>query len=97
MNNTRQERSASNKKTWSSLIYNTSARQKRHQRDTSETRGAWMQHKCDMSATRTARVGHECYTNDTSAKWVKKFDFDYDTSKNVFSHPFIYYMASERL
>ena len=28
---------------------------------------------------------------------MKIFDFDNDTSKNIFSHPYIYYMASERL
>ena len=30
-------------------------------------------------------------------KRVKNFDFDSDTSKNIFLHPYIYYMASERL
>ena len=48
----------------------------------------------DTSAT---QVRHERYTNDTSATRVKNFDFDNDTSKNIFSHPYIYYMASERL
>ena len=28
---------------------------------------------------------------------VKNFDVDNDTSKNIFSHPYIYYMASKRL
>ena len=28
---------------------------------------------------------------------MKNFDFDSDTSKNIFLHPYIYYMASERL
>ena len=28
---------------------------------------------------------------------MKNFDFDNVTSKNIFSHPYIYYMASERL
>ena len=28
---------------------------------------------------------------------MKNFDFDNDTIKNIFSHPYIYYMASERL
>ena len=37
---------------------------------------------------------HEC---DTSATRVKNFDFDNDTGKNIFSHPYIYYMTSERL
>ena len=50
-----------------------------------------------MSATRTTRVRHEWYTNDTSATLVKNCDFDNQTSKNIFSHPYIYYMASERL
>ena len=35
--------------------------------------------------------------NDTSATRVKNFDFDNSTSKNIISHPYIYYMASERL
>ena len=28
---------------------------------------------------------------------MKNFDFDNGTSKNIFSHSYIYYMASERL
>ena len=40
-------------------------------------------HECDTSATRTTRV--------------KSFDFDNDTSENIFSHPYISYMANERL
>ena len=36
---------------------------------------------------------HEVHECDTS----ENFDFDNDTSKNIFSHPYIYYMASERL
>ena len=28
---------------------------------------------------------------------MKNFDFDNNTSKNIFSQPYIYYMASERL
>ena len=28
---------------------------------------------------------------------MKNFDFDNGTGKNIFSHPYIYYMASERL
>ena len=56
-----------------------------------------MQKKCktkDTSARPMAQVRHECYTNYTSATRVKNFDFDYNTSKNIFSHPYIYYMAS---
>ena len=45
----------------------------------------------------TTRVQHECYTNDTSATRVKNFDFDSDTSKNIFLQPYVYYMASKRL
>ena len=40
---------------------------------------------------------HECYTNDTIATQVNYFGFANDTSNNIFSHPYIYYMASERL
>ena len=65
--------------------------------DTSETRATRMRQKCDTSATLTTRVLHECYTNDTSATRVKNFDFDSYTSKNIFLHTYIYYMASERL
>ena len=43
------------------------------------------------------RVRHECYTNETGATRVKKVDFDNDTSKNIFLHPYTYYMADERL
>ena len=28
---------------------------------------------------------------------MKNFDFDSDTSKSIFLHPYIYYMASEKL
>ena len=40
---------------------------------------------------------HECYTSDTNATRAKNLDFDNDTSEHIFSHLFIYYMASERL
>ena len=65
--------------------------------DTSETRATGVRYKCDTSATRTARVRQECYTNETRATRVKNFDFDSDTNKNLFLHPYIYYMASEKL
>ena len=67
-----------------------------HEWDTSDTSATRVRHKCDTSATRTTQVRHKCYTDDTSAKRVKNFDFDNDESKNIFSHPYIYYMASER-
>ena len=51
----------------------------------------------DTSATRAIRMQHECNTNDTSAARVKNFDFNNVTGKNIFSYPYIFYMASERL
>ena len=51
----------------------------------------------DTSDTSATQVRHECYTNDASATRVKNFDFDNDTSKNIFAHPYIYYLAKERL
>ena len=63
----------------------------------SETRATRVRHKCDTSATRTIRLLFECYTNDMSATRVKSFHFNSDTSKNIFLHPYIYYMSSERL
>ena len=81
-------------------MYNKSARHERHECDTSDTSVTQVRHKrpkCNTSATRTTRVRHECYTNDTSATREKDFDFDDDTSKNIFSHPYIYYLTSERL
>ena len=84
---------------WSSLIYNTSARQVRHECDTNAIQVEGVQHEWDTSntsPTQTARVRHDCYTNDTSVTRVKNIDFDNDTRKNIFSHPYIYYMASER-
>ena len=50
-----------------------------------------------MSETRATRVRQECYTNDTSATRVRNFDFNNYTSENIFSHPYISYMANERL
>ena len=50
-----------------------------------------------MSATQVRDEQKECYTNNTSATRLKKFDFDNDMGKNIFSHPYIYYKASERL
>ena len=40
---------------------------------------------------------HECYANNTSVTRVKNFDFNNDMIKNIFSHPYIYYKASEGL
>ena len=63
----------------------------------SETRATRAWHKCNTSAARTTRVRHECYMDGTSATRVKNFDFDNDTSKNIFSYPYIYYMASGKI
>ena len=35
--------------------------------------------------------------NDTSVTRVNNFDFDNDTSEIIFSHPYISYIANERL
>ena len=50
-------------------------------------------HECETGATFATRLLHKRQECDTS----EKFDFDNDTCKNIFSHPYIYYMASERL
>ena len=34
-------------------------------------------------------------TNDTSATRVKNFDFNNDTRENIFSHPYISFIANE--
>ena len=65
---------------WSSLIYNTSTRHGRHECDTSDT-----------NATRERHERHECCTSATRTIWVKNFYFGNYTSKNIFSHPYIYY------
>ena len=59
----------------------------------SATRVRYEWHKSDTSATRTTRVLHEQHEYGTS----EKINFDNETSKNLFSHPYIYYMASKRL
>ena len=69
-------------------------RHERHECNTSATRVRQEQDTNDTSAT---QVRQECYINDTSATRVKNFNFDNDTSKNIFAHPYIYYMASERV
>ena len=81
----------------SSLIYNTSARHKFDTSDTGATRATRVRHKYNKSATLTAQVQQEGYTNDTSVTQEKNFDFGNDTSRDIFSNPYTYYMASERL
>ena len=73
---------------------------KQHECSTSKmiaTQTTRVQHKYNTSARCTTRVQDECYRNNTSVTWVNNFDFDNDTSNNIFSHPYIYYTASERL
>ena len=73
--------------------------------DTSATRLRWEWQKCNTSVKKVQHecyknntsATRECYTNDTSVTQVKNLDFDNDTGKNIFSHPYIYSMASERL
>ena len=79
--------------------------------DTTTTQMRDEQHECHASATKTTRVQHECYRNDTnatrvpherheydtSATQVKNFDFDNNTSENIFWHPYISYVANEKL
>ena len=67
-----------------------------------------LQHECQTRATRLGHerhewdtnetwVQHEGNTNGTSATRVTNFDFDNDTSENIFSLPYISYIANERL
>ena len=51
----------------------------------------------DMNVTRVRYERQECYTNDTRCDKSGKFNFDNDKSKNIFSHPYVYYMTSEGL
>ena len=95
---------------WSSLIYNMSARQERHECDTSATQATrvWHErrdsdtsetiarHYWDTSDTSAARV-QECDTNDTSVTGVKNFDFENGTKGDIFSHPHISYVTNETL
>ena len=72
-------------------------RHERHECNTIVALATRVRQKCDTSAVLRAQVRHECYTNVTSVTPVKNFDFDNDMSKNIFSHPYIFYMATERL
>ena len=66
-----------------------------------------LQHECQTRATQVRYKQHECDTSNTSATRttrVKNFDFDNNTSENmfshpenIFSHPYISYIANERL
>ena len=65
--------------------------------NTIATRARRKRHEYNTTATRVLHERHERYTNDMSATRVKHFDVDNGTGKNMFSHPYIYYMAIERL
>ena len=56
-----------------------------------------LQHECQTLATRVLRERYEYYTNDTSATRVENFYFENETNENIFSHPYLSYMANERL
>ena len=68
-----------------------------HECQTRATRVRHERSECNTSATIATRVQREGYTNDKSAPQMKNFGFDNDMGKNIFSHLYIYYMASERL
>ena len=53
-----------------------------------------MRYECYTKGTSATQVLHERHI---SAARLEHFDFDNDTSKNIFSHPYIYYIAGERL
>ena len=63
----------------------TQATQVRHEYNTSATR---VQHEWEasrMNATQELHKRHECDTSATQTARVKSFDFDKDTSENIFS------------
>ena len=70
---------------------------KGHECNTNATLPTRVKQVRDTSDTSATQVWHECYTNDTSEARVKNIDFDNDAGKNIFSHLYIFYMASERL
>ena len=49
----------------------------------------------NTSETRAAQMLHEWYTNDMRATQVK--NFDNNRSENIFSHPYISFIANEIL
>ena len=56
---------------WSSLIYNTSARQEQYECNTSAIRATQVRHKWDTSETRVLHKRHECYTSATPTTRVR--------------------------
>ena len=73
------------------------ATQVRHECYTNNTSATQVRHKYYTNNTSATQVRHKYYTNNTSATRVKNSGFDSDTSKNIFLHPYVYYMVSERL
>ena len=72
----------------------------RHKCDTRATRTIQVQHEGNTSERWQHECNtrqHKCYTNNTSATLVRNFDFDNDTSENIFSHLYISYTANEGL
>ena len=64
-----------------------SAKQVRQEWDKNSKSATGVQQECDISATKVLHEPLEC---DTSEKvWL----FDNDTSENLFSHPYISYIA----
>ena len=56
-----------------------------------------MPHKSDTTTIRATGLRYEFDTDDTIATRVKNFDFDKDTSAKIFLHPYMSYIANERL
>ena len=81
----------------SSLICNTSTRHERHECVASKKRVRHERQECDTSATWVLQERHECDMSAARTTWMKKFDCDSGTSKNIFLHHYIYYMTTERI
>ena len=65
--------------------------------DTSAIRATRVRHECNTIVTRVLHEQHEYDVSATRTTRVKNFDFGNATSKNIYSHSFIYYMRSEWL
>ena len=68
-------------------------RHKQHECNTSETQAT----RVEVSAILTTREHQETYKNNVSVTRVKYFDLGYNTTENISSHPYISYIANERL
>ena len=65
----------------------TSAKQVRHEWDKNNKSATGVQQEYDMSTTQVLHEPRECETSE------KVWLFDNDTSENLFSHPYISYIA----